>query len=86
MTLRVLPNLIEAIEVQLSPQRGEPFAIDEKIVEVARNQFTKNFNRNWFYSKCSSLVGLTSLAGFCIAVANFAPIPAIGIAVASFAS
>lgn len=87
MTAPVLPKVIEAIEGQLSPQRNEPFAIDEKIIRAARNQFTQNFNRNWLFSKCSSLTGLASLAGFGFSVYKFflTPIPAIGIAVASLA-
>lgn len=87
MTSSVLPKVIEAIEAQLFPERNEPFAIDGKIIEAARNQFTQNFNRNWFFSKCSTLTGLASLAGFGFSVYKFfiTPIPAIGIAVASFA-
>lgn len=56
MTISVLSKVIGVIEIQLSFERSKPFAIDEKIAETARNQFTQNFNRNWFYSKCSSLL------------------------------
>lgn len=86
MTVSVLHRIIGSIEVQFSSERNIPFAIDERIAEIAYNQFAKNFYKNWFYSKCSSLVGLASLAGFGFSIYKFfiTPVPAIGIAVASF--
>lgn len=82
-------SLMQAIDLQLPPQRSEgsaPFTIDEKIADAARNQFIQNFNKNRLYSTCSSLVGLASLAGFGFSVYKLfiTPVPAIGIAVASF--
>jgi hypothetical protein len=87
MTVSILPKVIEAIKVQLSSEKKEPFAIDERIAQTARNQFNGNFSMNCLYSKCSSCVGVASLVGFGFSVYKFfiTPVPAIGIAAASFA-
>lgn len=85
MTANVLPQVIRTIDLQLSSEKTLPFAIDEKTAQSARELFNKNYHWKWFYSKCSSLVGIAGLAGFGLSVFTFCitPVPAIGLAVAS---
>jgi hypothetical protein len=86
MASAVLQSVMVSIQNQL-PLGTEGFIIDQKVAETARHQFAQNYNRNWLYSKCSSLVGVSSFIGFGISIYKFfaSPIPAaIGLAGISF--
>lgn len=87
MASAVLQSVIASIQAQLvSAVGGERFTIDQKVAETARYQFTQNYNRNWLYSKCSSLAGIASFVGFGLSVYKFfdSPISSIGLLGVSF--
>ncbi|HEX2579397.1 MAG TPA: hypothetical protein VHK67_03230, partial [Rhabdochlamydiaceae bacterium] len=87
MSAVTLRGVIQAIQNQIPALGRDPFTIDQRVAEAARNQFSQNYNRNWLYSKCSSLVGLVSFAGFGLAAYQLfiSPIAAIAFASISFA-
>ena len=87
MTTVALQGIVRAIQSQIPALGMDRFTIDQRVAEVAHEQFMHNYNRNCFYSKCSSLVGLVSFAGFGLSLYTLfiSPIAAIAFASISFA-
>ena len=83
----VVSPLEQVVQAQIPALDLSRFTIDQKIAEAVRYQFMQNYNRNRFYSACSSLVGLVSFVGFGFSLYKLfiSPAAAVAFAAISFA-